>query len=57
MNIMVTSKSFTLPALPYDDNALEPTISARTIGIHYRKHHKAYVDKLNELRRAPNMRT
>ena len=49
MNIMVTPKRFTLPLLPYDDNALEPTISARTIGIHYHKHHRAYVDKLNDL--------
>ena len=49
MNIMVTPKRFTLPPLPYDDNALEPTIPARTMGIHYRKHHKAYADKLNEL--------
>jgi Fe-Mn family superoxide dismutase len=49
MNIMVTPKCFTLAPLPYDENALEPAISARIIGIHYHKHHKAYVDKLNEL--------
>jgi Fe-Mn family superoxide dismutase len=40
---------FTLPALPFGENALEPVISARTISFHYGKHHKAYVDKLNEL--------
>ena len=49
MNIMMKSKRFTLPPLPYDENALEPVISARTMEFHYGKHHKAYVDKLNEL--------
>jgi Fe-Mn family superoxide dismutase len=39
---------FTLPALPYDFNALEPHIDARTMEIHYGKHHKAYVDNLNK---------
>lgn len=38
-----------LPALPYADNALDPVISANTIGFHYGKHHKAYVDNLNKL--------
>ena len=38
-----------LPALPFERNALEPHISAETIDYHYGKHHKAYVDKLNEL--------
>jgi Fe-Mn family superoxide dismutase len=38
-----------LPPLPYGDSALEPVISARTIGFHYGKHHKAYVDNLNKL--------
>src|SRR5437899_9079433 len=40
---------FTLPKLPYADDALAPVISANTISFHYGKHHKAYVDKLNEL--------
>lgn len=40
---------FTLPALPYALNALEPHISAETLEYHYGKHHKAYVDKLNLL--------
>lgn len=40
---------FTLPRLPWDEGALAPVISARTIGLHYGKHHKTYVDKLNEL--------
>jgi Fe-Mn family superoxide dismutase len=38
----------TLPSLPYPDNALEPYISARTIGFHYGKHHQGYLDKLNK---------
>lgn len=38
-----------LPPLPYADNALDPVISANTIGFHYGKHHKAYVDNLNNL--------
>jgi len=37
-----------LPALPYADNALDPVISANTIGFHYGKHHKTYVDNLNK---------
>ena len=40
---------FTLPKLPYAEEALAPVISAKTISFHYGKHHKAYVDKLNEL--------
>lgn len=36
-----------LPALPYEKNALEPTISAETLEYHYGKHHQTYVDKLN----------
>jgi Fe-Mn family superoxide dismutase len=38
-----------LPPLPYGDSALEPVISARTLGFHYGKHHKAYLDNLNKL--------
>ena len=40
---------FTLPPLPWPENALEPVISSRTMGLHYGKHHRAYVNKLNEL--------
>jgi len=46
---MNTSSPFQLPALPWQENALEPIISARTIGLHYGKHHATYVKKLNEL--------
>jgi len=38
---------FELPKLPYEMNALEPNISAKTLEYHYGKHHKAYIDKLN----------
>ncbi len=39
---------FSLPALPYAYNALEPFIDAQTMEIHHTKHHQAYVDKLNK---------
>jgi len=39
---------YELPPLPYDHNALEPTIDARTMEIHHGKHHQAYVDNLNK---------
>ena len=38
---------FELPKLPYDFNALEPNIDARTMEIHHGKHHAGYVSKLN----------
>ena len=40
--------TFQLPPLPYAENALEPVISARTLGFHHGKHHRAYVDALNK---------
>ena len=39
--------AFKLPDLPYDFAALEPHIDARTMEIHYGKHHATYVTKLN----------
>lgn len=38
---------FTLPPLPWAEDALEPHISARTMGFHHGKHHAGYVKKLN----------
>ncbi|OFY50140.1 MAG: superoxide dismutase [Bacteroidetes bacterium GWF2_41_31] len=39
--------SFTLPALDYAYDALEPSIDARTMEIHHTKHHQAYINNLN----------
>lgn len=39
----------TLPDLPYAAGALAPHISKKTLLLHHGKHHKAYVDKINEL--------
>ena len=44
-----TTGPFQLPPLPWSEGALDPVISSRTIGLHYGKHHKTYVDKLNEM--------
>jgi Fe-Mn family superoxide dismutase len=51
----VASSSFQLPPLPYSQNALEPYISQRTIEFHYGKHHRAYVEKTNELVTGTNL--
>jgi Fe-Mn family superoxide dismutase len=40
--------AFTVPALPYSFDALEPFIDARTMEIHHDKHHGAYVTNLNK---------
>ena len=37
-----------LPPLPYDYDALEPTIDAETMRLHHDKHHQAYVDNANK---------
>ena len=40
--------AFELIDLPYDDTALEPAVSAKTLSFHHGKHHKAYLDKTNK---------
>ena len=48
--------AFTLPALPYAPEALEPNIDAATMTIHHGKHHQAYVTNLNAaLEKAPEL--
>ncbi|MEO8946127.1 MAG: superoxide dismutase [Gemmatimonadaceae bacterium] len=50
--------AFTLPPLPYDYAALEPSIDARTMEIHHDKHHAAYVNNLNgALEKAPELQS
>ncbi len=41
--------AFSLPPLPYANDALAPYISAETIDFHYGKHHQTYVNNLNKL--------
>jgi Fe-Mn family superoxide dismutase len=44
-----TALQFSLPPLPYAGDALEPVISAETLRLHHGKHHKKYVDTMNQL--------
>lgn len=45
----MTFLQFSLPPLPYDQEALSPLISQQTFSYHYNKHHQAYITKLNAL--------
>jgi len=47
--------AFELPKLPYAYDALEPHIDARTMEIHYSKHHNAYLTKLNDALKTANI--
>ena len=40
--------NFELPPLPYEKDALQPHVSARTLDIHYEKHHRGYLEKLRK---------
>ena len=46
---------FILPKLPYDYDALEPTLSHETLHSHHDKHHRTYVDKTNSLAKAAGL--
>ena len=46
-NILIMK--YTLPVLPYEDDALEPIISRETIEVHYRRHEQNYLNKLNDM--------
>jgi Fe-Mn family superoxide dismutase len=45
----VQALHFDLPPLPYPEDALAPVISAETLALHHGKHHRKYVDTMNQL--------
>ena len=47
---------FELPPLPYAEDALAPVISAETLALHHGRHHRKYVDTMNELLRGESLR-
>lgn len=47
-NLNIIPMAQSQPKLPYAENALEPHISASTIGFHYGKHHATYIKKYND---------
>lgn len=48
-SLITTIMIYNMPALPYPNNGLEPTISLMTIDYHYGKHFQTYVNNLNNL--------
>jgi Fe-Mn family superoxide dismutase len=48
-HIASAAAPFELPTLPFGEDALAPHISAKTVALHYGKHHKGYFDKLDPL--------
>jgi superoxide dismutase, Fe-Mn family len=48
-NLARAARPFEQPKLPYAEDALAPTISGKTVNLHYGKHHKSYFDALNRL--------
>ncbi len=56
-SVLPAEDAFTLPALPYGFDALEPHIDAKTMEIHHDKHHAAYVKNLNDaVAKAPELK-
>jgi len=51
----VQALHFDLPPLPYPEDALAPVISAETLALHHGKHHRKYVDTMNELLNKENV--
>jgi Fe-Mn family superoxide dismutase len=49
IDVIANAALHVLPSLPYAEKALDPVISAITIGFHHGTHHKGYVDTLNKL--------
>ena len=47
MSSLAHRQKHTLPDLPYDHKALEPTISGEIMELHHKKHHATYVNNLN----------
>jgi superoxide dismutase, Fe-Mn family len=52
---MTDANAYSLPPLPFADDALEPHMSAKTLGFHYGKHHNAYLTNLNNLVRGTDL--
>ncbi len=50
LNNLSSSNAFNMPKLNYRFDELEPFIDAKTMEIHYTKHHQGYVDKLNAIK-------